>query len=509
MWEINMATKVSDFRNEIEAIGSPESLEEGYALIAEAIASITVSQATVINTVFTNELQELGADLLEDARETLFGWCELSAWAEMCARLEAQLEKAGLREFQAGVQFEAIYEATARYACAMFVMSLSKFGRRVEALSALDVTELSRPLTLMLPTLKLIELPNVQVQNVPIFQLTSKSRSASAANVAAQQQALFRFVVGIDGQPISSLTKKEWLSARRAGVTASDARKLVKLNGSPSVQITQLLATKLDSTPPFDYPSYAHGREREPIIAKWVEAEFGIVHNLRLVHGLNSRHLATPDGLGTDCIAEIKTSTKPLLKAKSVYRDQLQWQLHVTGAKKLLFVVENRDSLVREYEWVYPDQQRIATLVVHANLLLGKMDLYEARKQEMHAEADAVKALVISDVLSIATAAPKAKSPTGAVIPTSSRATASRLATHSKVVKRADLPSGRPHRVNSFNRAWVWLFIAIIMAIFLVQGFAARLPEGNGYEVTCNDGWVSHSGGLQGACSHHNGEVIP
>jgi len=27
----------------------------------------------------------------------------------------------------------------------------------------------------------------------------------------------------------------------------------------------------------------------------------------------------------------------------------------------------------------------------------------------------------------------------------------------------------------------------------------------NGYVVTCADGWISHSGGRQGACSHHGG----
>ena len=29
--------------------------------------------------------------------------------------------------------------------------------------------------------------------------------------------------------------------------------------------------------------------------------------------------------------------------------------------------------------------------------------------------------------------------------------------------------------------------------------------DGNGYYVTCNDGWTSGSGGIQGACSHHGG----
>jgi hypothetical protein len=30
-------------------------------------------------------------------------------------------------------------------------------------------------------------------------------------------------------------------------------------------------------------------------------------------------------------------------------------------------------------------------------------------------------------------------------------------------------------------------------------------PQYNGYAVVCTDGWLSHSGGRQGACSHHGG----
>jgi hypothetical protein len=30
-------------------------------------------------------------------------------------------------------------------------------------------------------------------------------------------------------------------------------------------------------------------------------------------------------------------------------------------------------------------------------------------------------------------------------------------------------------------------------------------PQYNGYTVVCADGWISHSGGRQGACSHHGG----
>jgi hypothetical protein len=37
-------------------------------------------------------------------------------------------------------------------------------------------------------------------------------------------------------------------------------------------------------------------------------------------------------------------------------------------------------------------------------------------------------------------------------------------------------------------------------------GPAPSVPyPGRGYPVVCADGWISHSGGIQGACSHHGG----
>lgn len=35
--------------------------------------------------------------------------------------------------------------------------------------------------------------------------------------------------------------------------------------------------------------------------------------------------------------------------------------------------------------------------------------------------------------------------------------------------------------------------------------FQVPAQQGDGYRVTCADGWVSASGGEQGACSHHGG----
>lgn len=58
--------------------------------------------------------------------------------------------------------------------------------------------------------------------------------------------------------------------------------------------------------------------------------------------------------------------------------------------------------------------------------------------------------------------------------------------------------------------------LAIIVAGWLVSNPSDRPsgrsdgpynggPQYNGYVVTCRDGWISHSGGIQGACSGHGG----
>jgi hypothetical protein len=56
---------------------------------------------------------------------------------------------------------------------------------------------------------------------------------------------------------------------------------------------------------------------------------------------------------------------------------------------------------------------------------------------------------------------------------------------------------------------WV---VGIIIALVLIFGFQScgnhgwRMGvDGNGYQVTCQDGTISMSGGIQGACSHHGG----
>lgn len=183
-----------------------------------------------------------------------------------------------------------------------------------------------------------------------------------------------RLLTDSSGTPISSENRAAWLSARRKGVTATDVGKIVKLNGTFSSQRSPLMEAKLSGQEQPFLQVMQHGIDREPVVAAWVAEMFGIQPNTLICRGENPRHLATPDGIGAGVVAEIKTSTKPLDQALGVYRDQLQWQLHVTGSKRLLFVVENRHTLRKETRWVDRDEYRIFILAQHADAFMLEMD---------------------------------------------------------------------------------------------------------------------------------------
>ncbi|NLF03721.1 MAG: hypothetical protein GX593_01725, partial [Actinomycetales bacterium] len=187
-------------------------------------------------------------------------------------------------------------------------------------------------------------------------------------------------------QPVTSENAELWLMARRRGVTATDCAKIVRKNGTPSAQRQTLLAQKLYGLRGPDYTVYAHGREREPHIAAWVADEFGIPHNTSLCVGEDNRHMATPDAVGPGGIAEFKTATKPLERAVRMYSDQLQWQMHVLHTDRVLFVVEDRHTLAREWTWVHRDERRVRVLVEHADRFIAELEERQAQRRAAYAE---------------------------------------------------------------------------------------------------------------------------
>ncbi len=193
------------------------------------------------------------------------------------------------------------------------------------------------------------------------------------------------------GAPLRSDTNREiWLETRRRSISATDARALVKLNGLPSAQRERLMHDKIHRVS-YDFESFELGIEREPVIADWVARNFPeeqFVATYLLYAGQNDRHVATPDMIGVTSLCEIKVSTKPLRTCKTTYRDQLQWQMHVTGASRVLLAVENRHTQEIEAEWISRDDERIKTLVAAANSFLSEFDQLVQVQEENEFEED-------------------------------------------------------------------------------------------------------------------------
>lgn len=193
----------------------------------------------------------------------------------------------------------------------------------------------------------------------------------------------------------SDQDREQWLRERLAGVTATEVRDLA--NGKIRTQdlVDLKLGRKTDS---FNGNAYTEwGKLREPIIAATlvglgIEPESRVFH-----HAENSRHLASPDGVGVNfddeiVLSEIKTCGtllplgSPELAAKG-YIDQILWCMHVTGAVRCALVVEERlyvrdaregeavfEPGQRTVEWVDRDEKRIAELVKIADDFLVELD---------------------------------------------------------------------------------------------------------------------------------------
>jgi len=170
---------------------------------------------------------------------------------------------------------------------------------------------------------------------------------------------------------VQSRDRVEWLEARERGVTATQVAKAATPAGLRDVLAQIESPVEVVPNAVMDW-----GNEREPVIAAFVESEFGIAPNDWLIcaEGAgNEWMMATPDGLSADhkLIAEIKTSGKSLDKIPLNYVRQIQWQLFVTGAERCLFAWEQRlegpegfvPGLDVSTQWVERDDEIISELV--------------------------------------------------------------------------------------------------------------------------------------------------
>lgn len=236
----------------------------------------------------------------------------------------------------------------------------------------------------------------------------------------------------------SSDDRTAWLGARTKGVTATEIAKLAK---NFMAAQRDIIADKLSpGTDDLSHiPAVRYGQIREDDIAAWIKDHFNLDGNRTLFHAAgNPRHLATPDGTGTDfagtlVVAEIKTSKYDLdpkpargyFRAKSGYGDQIQWQMYVVGASKALFVWEQHDDdwsgwpetapkplyAEPQHRWIERDEARIQELVKIADAFLIALDFAATGEVPLYddeLDTHAVNYLTFLDAEKQASAAKKA-----------------------------------------------------------------------------------------------------
>lgn len=186
-----------------------------------------------------------------------------------------------------------------------------------------------------------------------------------------------------------------WVRARSRGITATDVATLTSANAIPRAADAKLMGSG------FSGNAYtAHGRLREPEIARWVAATHGIQPSSALFHAVvEKRHLATPDGVVVDAsgriiLAEIKTTNKSWRSIPRTYLRQVWWQQHVLGAERTLVAWEEHDAFVPVDDeprcvWVDRDEAEIAKLVRLATDLID--ELYRRTQLGRVADSDRMR----------------------------------------------------------------------------------------------------------------------
>ena len=186
---------------------------------------------------------------------------------------------------------------------------------------------------------------------------------------------------------IKTESREQWLDARRRYVTATEVAQLVRRGQDYWDELREIKAGDRTAPDISNLPAVRHGREREAMIAPYVQSlEEGMVPNDDL-YVRNQRYAATPDLVGDGIVGEIKTikdtRLAKLQQAKGwptgQYYDQVQWQLFVTGAIACIFAWEPYEDWdgelvpredMREHITIHRDDLRINQLQEVADAFL-------------------------------------------------------------------------------------------------------------------------------------------
>lgn len=144
-----------------------------------------------------------------------------------------------------------------------------------------------------------------------------------------------------DSRMVARSLTDEWYKARQHGVSATTVAKAASGPAGYDAELQNALFPEDNEIVDNAYMKF--GRDWEQWIVENLDPYEGIKHNDWLICGEGDYrwHLATPDGLNDDwsVIAEVKTTGKDW-EGSAIpiqYRRQVQWQLHVTGARQCVF----------------------------------------------------------------------------------------------------------------------------------------------------------------------------
>lgn len=173
--------------------------------------------------------------------------------------------------------------------------------------------------------------------------------------------------------------EKAWFDARTMVVTATEASLLIRGGAGAWAR---LRAEKNGARSDYKSRAMTHGTEREPVISEYARTEFGLIPCTALLIDPNyPKYGASPDAITADgtTIGEVKTTIHDWGDWSEVpprYRDQMLWQMFVTGARLGKLIFEPHVDYVpiypfpRAFDLEY-DEDRVAELRATADQFMA------------------------------------------------------------------------------------------------------------------------------------------
>lgn len=205
-----------------------------------------------------------------------------------------------------------------------------------------------------------------------------------------------------------------WLAGHEVGVSATEVATLIRGGGGAWAG---LRAQKAGVRRHLDNPAIRHGNDRERVIAEFARASFGLLPcSLLVAHPDNHLYRASPDAISADGseVGEFKTTKWDWDTWDDVpprYRDQMLWQMFVTGARHGRLIFEPHEGFIPLYPFpkvlnLDYDESRVDELRAVADEFMAggdvdaaavELDALLAERVEAKRDADDAAA-VVSDL---------------------------------------------------------------------------------------------------------------